>query len=83
MTPQKATLDSMRTLSLFVSYRRLSAQFQFPLSAVTLEYLSQWRKLSQQENLRSSSHPKYCPGELEVFAEQPLLTSSVFLRIFF
>jgi hypothetical protein len=33
--------------------------------------------------LRSSSHPKYCPGELEVFAEQPLLPSSVFLRIFF
>jgi hypothetical protein len=29
MTPQKATLDSMHTLSLFVSYRRLSSQFQF------------------------------------------------------
>jgi hypothetical protein len=41
MTPQKATLDSMRTLSYFVSYRRLSAQFQFSLSAVTLVYLSQ------------------------------------------
>ncbi len=36
MTPQKATLDSMRTLSRFVSYRRLSSQFQFSLSAVTL-----------------------------------------------
>jgi hypothetical protein len=36
MTPQKATLDSMRTLSLFVSYRRLSPQFQFSQSAVTL-----------------------------------------------
>ncbi len=42
MTPQKATLDSMRTLSWFVSYRRLSAQFQFSLSADTLVYLSQW-----------------------------------------
>jgi hypothetical protein len=38
MTPWKATLDSLRTLS----YRRLSSQFQFSLSAVTLEYLSQW-----------------------------------------
>jgi hypothetical protein len=36
MTPQKATLDSMRTPSWFVSYRRLSPQFQLSLSAVTL-----------------------------------------------
>jgi hypothetical protein len=42
MTPQNATLDSKRTLSRFVSYRRLSSQFQFSLSAVTLGYLSQW-----------------------------------------
>ncbi len=36
-------LDSLRTLSWFVSYRRLSAQFQFSLSVVTLVYLvSQW-----------------------------------------
>jgi hypothetical protein len=42
MTPQKATLDRLRTLSWFVSYRRLSSQFQFSLSLVTLEYLSQW-----------------------------------------
>ncbi len=41
MTPQNATLDSKRTLS----YRRLSAQFQFSLSADTLGYLSQWRVL--------------------------------------
>ncbi len=34
MTPQKATLDSMRILVL--SYQRLSPQFQFSLSAVTL-----------------------------------------------
>ncbi len=40
--PQKATLDSLRTLSWYVSYRRLSSQFQFSLSLVTLEYLSQW-----------------------------------------
>jgi hypothetical protein len=46
MTPQKATLDSLRTLSRFVSYRRLSSQFQFSLSLVTLEYLSQWTSLS-------------------------------------
>ncbi len=42
MTTQNATLDSKRTLSWFVSYRRLSAQFQFSLSADTLGYLSQW-----------------------------------------
>ncbi len=41
MTPQNATLDSKRTLSWFVSYQRLSSQFQFSLSAVTLGYLSQ------------------------------------------
>ncbi len=29
LTPQKATLNSMRTLLWFVSYRRLSPQFQF------------------------------------------------------
>ncbi len=61
MTPQNATLDSKRTLSLFVSYRRLSSQFQFSLSAVTLGYLSQWYNtcteiiqrsaLSQAENM--------------------------------
>ncbi len=31
-----STLDSMRTLSWFVSYRRLSPQFQFSLSAAAL-----------------------------------------------
>jgi hypothetical protein len=36
MTPHKATLDSLRTLSRFVSYRRLSPKFQFSRSAVTL-----------------------------------------------
>ncbi len=36
MTPQKATLDSMRTLSWFVPCRRLSPQFQFSLSTAAL-----------------------------------------------
>jgi hypothetical protein len=36
MTPQKATMDSMRTLTVFVSYRLLSPQFQFSLSAAAL-----------------------------------------------
>jgi hypothetical protein len=36
MTSQKATLDSMSTVFLFVSCQRLSPQFQFSLSAVTL-----------------------------------------------
>ncbi len=36
MTPQKASLDSMRTLSWFISYRHLSPQFQFSLSAAAL-----------------------------------------------
>ncbi len=44
-TPQKATLETLSTLSWFVSYRRLSSQFQFSLSLVTLEYLSQWCSL--------------------------------------
>jgi hypothetical protein len=42
MTPQNAPWTRKRTLSRFVSYRRLSSQFQFSLSAVTLGYLSQW-----------------------------------------
>ncbi len=37
MTPQNATLDSKRTLSLFVSHRLLSPQFQFSLSAAALD----------------------------------------------
>jgi hypothetical protein len=36
LTPQKAPLDSMHTVSWFVSYRRLSPQFQFSLSAAAL-----------------------------------------------
>ncbi len=43
--PQKDTRDwgtVLRTPVAFVSYRRLSSQFQFSLSAVTLVYLSQW-----------------------------------------
>ncbi len=55
MTPQNATLDSKRTLSRFVSYRRLSSQFQFSLSAVTLEYLSQWG---------GRKHVYYSPGPI-------------------
>jgi hypothetical protein len=46
MTTQNATLDSKRTLSRFISYRRLSSQFQFSLSAVTLGYPSQWYTLA-------------------------------------
>jgi hypothetical protein len=41
-TPPKETLDSLRTISWFISNWRLSSQFQFSLSAVTLGYLSQW-----------------------------------------
>jgi hypothetical protein len=37
MTPQKTTLDSKRTLSRFVSYQRLSPQFQFSLSGAALD----------------------------------------------
>jgi hypothetical protein len=40
--PQKETLDKAAYTCLLVSFRRLSAQFQFSLSAVTLGYLSQW-----------------------------------------
>jgi hypothetical protein len=41
---QKETLDKAVHTCLLVSYQRLSAQFQFSLSAVTLVYLSQWYK---------------------------------------
>jgi hypothetical protein len=43
--PQKETLDKAAYTCLLVSYRRLSAQFQFSLSADTLGYLSQWSHL--------------------------------------
>jgi hypothetical protein len=36
MTRQRATMDSKRTLLRFVSYCRLSPQFQFSLSAAAL-----------------------------------------------
>jgi hypothetical protein len=36
-TPEKATLDRKRTLSFFITYRRLSSQVQFSLSPVALE----------------------------------------------
>ncbi len=36
ITLQKATLDIMRTLTRFVSYRRLSHKFQFSLSPAAL-----------------------------------------------
>jgi hypothetical protein len=39
--PQKETLDKAAYTCLLVSYQRLSAQFQFSLSADTLGYLSQ------------------------------------------
>jgi hypothetical protein len=37
MFPQKVTLNSKRTLSLFVSHQRLSPQFKFSLSAAALD----------------------------------------------
>jgi hypothetical protein len=40
--PQKDTLDRAAYTCMLVSYQRLSAQFQFSLSGVTLVYLSQW-----------------------------------------
>ncbi len=52
MTPRKATLDSMRTLttlSWFVSYRRPSPQFHFSVSAAALgTYLYGRNRLSMQ-----------------------------------
>ncbi len=40
--PQKDTLDDVAYACVLVSYHRLSLQFQFSLSVVTLYYLSQW-----------------------------------------
>ncbi len=42
--PQKETLDRAAYTCMLVSYRRLSPQFQFFLSGVTLVYLSQWHR---------------------------------------
>jgi hypothetical protein len=36
MTPKKATLDSLRTHSRFVSFQHIALKFQHSLSAVTL-----------------------------------------------
>ncbi len=40
--PQKDTLERAAYTCMLLSYRRLSSQFQFSLSGVTLVYLSQW-----------------------------------------
>ncbi len=40
MIPQKATMDSMRTLTLFVSYRLLSPQFSFNFLCLLLLFVS-------------------------------------------
>jgi hypothetical protein len=40
MTPQKATQDSLRTLSFLASYRRLEPKFLNSLSAVSLGTVS-------------------------------------------
>jgi hypothetical protein len=40
--PQKDTVDRAAYNCMLISYRRLSPQFQFSLSGVTLVYLSQW-----------------------------------------
>jgi hypothetical protein len=37
MAPQKATLGSKPSLSCFISYRHLSPEFQFSLSAAALD----------------------------------------------
>ncbi len=42
--PQKDTLGRAAYTCILVSYRRLSPQFQFSLSGVTLVYLSQWSR---------------------------------------
>jgi hypothetical protein len=42
LSVQKETLECCVHLYAFVSYRRLSPQFQFSLSGVILVYLSQW-----------------------------------------
>jgi hypothetical protein len=45
--PQKDTLDRAAYTCMLVSYRRLSPQFQFSPSAVTLYYLSLWLAAGQ------------------------------------
>ncbi len=47
--PQKDTLDRAAYTCMLVSYRRLSSQFQFSLSSVTLVYLSQWYTASSEQ----------------------------------
>ncbi len=79
MTPQKATLDSLRTLSWFVSYRRLSSQFQFSLSAVTLEYLSQWLALIAISLACLVAHWNSCGGSWKWVTILPILVRTVLL----
>ncbi len=43
----KDTLDDVAYTCVLVSYHPHSPQFQFSLSAVTLQYLSQWVKQSK------------------------------------
>jgi hypothetical protein len=44
-------------LHAFVSYRRLSSQFQFSLSAVTLGYLSQWARMMSLRIVKCQKSP--------------------------
>ncbi len=64
MTPQKATLDSMRTLSWFVSYRRLLPQFQSAAALGIYLYVCHspaWHPTGEQRRRGSRSrlpHPE-------------------------
>ncbi len=76
MTPQKANLDSLRTLSWFVSFIGLSSQFQFSLSAVTLEYLSHWVWLCTKTTILYGGPQLY-----NVHLSSPLLLSKESSRL--
>ncbi len=60
--PQKETLDRAAYTCMLVSYRRLSPQFQFSLSGVTLVYLSQcpWPWYSVQCTLIDTQCTSVC-----------------------
>jgi hypothetical protein len=56
LTPHKATLDSMHTLSWSVSYRRLSPQFQFSLSVAALGIYLYGATCTDKKEIKFSSY---------------------------
>jgi hypothetical protein len=86
---QKETMDKAAYTCLLVSYRRLSAQFQFSLSADTLGYLSQ---CSEHRRMFTAPFVWYSTVQKKGklfrfndydFTERLILIASLLLKIYF